>query len=209
MSDPSQGGAPPPRRAPTRGDSRAPVATITVLAIAAVAVIAGFLILHSVTRRPAAGEAGAGAPAASVTASSAPPTSAATTTSTTAAPTTTTSTTTAPGPAKTDAVVVVANASGVGGSATKMTAQLAANGYTTAPVANATGPRLDHSVIYYVPTDPAAQGVARLIAAQIPSAQTLPLPNPPPLDRPLNKATVVLMLGRDTAGRPLAQLQTG
>jgi cytoskeletal protein RodZ len=214
VTDPAQGGPPPPpprRRTPSRGDSRAPVATITVLALAAAAVIAGFLILRSVTAQPAADEvSGASTHATATVAATAPPTTgAATTTSTTAAPTTTSTTTTVPGPAKSDATVVVANASGVGGSATKMTAQLAANGYTTAPVANATGPRLDHTVIYYVAADPAAQGVARLLAAQIPSAQTLPLPDPPPLDRPLNRATVVLMLGRDTAGRPLAQLQTG
>ena len=76
-------------------------------------------------------------------------------------------------------------------------------------MANATGPRLAHSVVYYVPADPVAQGVAKLLAAQIPSVQALPLPSRPPLDRPLGRATVVLMLGRDAAGRPLAQLPTG
>ncbi len=183
-----------------------------MLALAVVAVIAGLLILHSVTEHSIAREEG-GADAIAGAATSAPPTTtAATATSTTAAPTTTsatTTTTTTPGAAKSAATVVVANASGIGGSATKMTAQLAANGYLTAPVANATGPRLDQSVIYYVASDPPAQGVARLLAAQISSAQTLPLPNPPPLDRPLNRATVVLLLGRDVAGRPLAQPGTG
>jgi len=84
-----------------------------------------------------------------------------------------------------------------------MTAELAAAGYTTAPVANATGPRLERSVIYYLAGDPTSVAVARLLAEQIPSAQTLPMPRPPPLDRPLNRATVALMLGRDVAGRPL------
>jgi hypothetical protein len=90
-----------------------------------------------------------------------------------------------------------------------MTNDLTADGYVTAPVANATGPRLEQSIIYYVEGNPAAQGVARLLAQQIPSAQTLPMPQPPPLDRPLNRATVALLLGTDAAGRPLAELQTG
>ena len=106
-------------------------------------------------------------------------------------------------------MVVVANASGVDGSATAMTRDLAADGYTVAPVANTTGPPLERSIIYYLETSPASLGVARLLAEQIPTAQTLPMPQPPPLDRPLNGATVALMLGSDAAGRPLAELRTG
>ena len=104
---------------------------------------------------------------------------------------------------------MVANASGVDGSATAMTADLAAAGYTTAPVANATGPRLEQSIIYYLNEDPASLAVARLLAEQIPTAQTLPMPEPPPLDRPLSGASVALLLGRDAAGRELAGPATG
>ena len=100
----------------------------------------------------------------------------------------------------------MANASGVDRSATAMTAELEAAGYTTAPVANATGPRLERSIIYYARNNPESFAVARLLAEQIPTARTLQMPEPPPLDRPLNGATVALMLGRDAAGRPL---QTG
>ena len=103
----------------------------------------------------------------------------------------------------------MANASGLDGSATAMTADLAADGYSTVPVANATGPRLEQSIVYYLDDDPGALGVARLLVEQIPTAKTLPMPNPPPLDRPLNGATVALLLGLDAAGRPLAELQTG
>ena len=110
---------------------------------------------------------------------------------------------------RSDATVVVANASGVDRSATAMTAELAADGYATTAVANATGPRLESSIIYYVEGDPAALSVARLLAQQIPTAQTLPMPQPPPLDRLLNGATVALILGKDAAGRPLTELQTG
>src|SRR4029077_1783825 len=91
---------------------------------------------------------------------------------TTATVTTTTTTTTAVAPvvSKSDAVVVVANASGVNRSATAMTAELAADGYATTGVANATGPRLERSIIYYVDSNPAAFAVARLLAQQIPTA---------------------------------------
>ena len=44
---------------------------------------------------------------------------------------------------------------------------------------------------------------------QIPQAQVQPMPDPPPIDRPLNGATVALMIGRDIAGRPLADLAAG
>ena len=87
-----------------------------------------------------------------------------------------------------------------------MISELEAAGYNTAPVANTTGPRLERSIIYYLEEDPASLAVARLLAQQIPTVQTLAMPEPPPLDRPLNGATVAL-LGRDAAGRSLAELQ--
>ena len=90
-----------------------------------------------------------------------------------------------------------------------MAAELEADGYTTAAVANTTGPQLERSIVYYVTGDPASLAVARLLVEQIPTARALPMPEPPPLDRPLSGATVALMLGRDAAGRSLAELQTG
>ena len=89
-----------------------------------------------------------------------------------------------------------------------MTEELDADGYTTASVANATGPHLERSIIYYLEGDVGAQGVANLLAEQIPTARALPMPDVPPLDRPLNDATVVLLLGTDAAGRSLADLAT-
>ncbi len=186
------------------------MATIIVLTAAAVAVVAGFLILRSVTDSTAGSEEEIGdAATTTLTATQASTTSVSPSTTTAATTTSTTTTTVAPAASKSDAIVVVANASGVGGSATAMTAALAADGYTTAPVANSTGPRIERSIIYYLESDPAALGVAHLLAAQIPTAQVLPMPDPPPLDRPLNRATVALLLGTDAAGRPLAGLRTG
>ena len=181
-----------------------------MLVAAAIAVIAGFAVLGSITNQTA-GTDEAVSDAATTAVTAAPPTTAMspdTTTTSTTTTTTTTTTTVAPIASKSAAIVVVANASGLGGSATAMTADLAANGYTTAPVANSTGPRLEQSMIYYLQGDPAALAVARLLAEQIPTARTAPMPDPPPLDRPLNRATVALLLGTDAAGRPLADRQT-
>ena len=194
------------RRAPRVGDSRAPVTTVVVLGAAAIAVIAGLLILRSITSPPAGSDEVVSDVATTVTS---PPVSTTGPPPTTTTTTTSTSTTVAPSASKSAATVVVANASGVNRSATAMANELAADGYTTAPVANSTGPRLERSIIYYVEGDPASLGVARLLAEQIRTAQILPMPQPPPLDRALNRATVALMLGRDAAGRSLAELQTG
>jgi LytR cell envelope-related transcriptional attenuator len=209
VTDPSAASTGHRRRgAPRRGDSRAPVTTVVTLAAGAIAVVAGFLVLRSVTNQAVgSNEVASGVAMTTVTTPlSTTGLSASTTTTTT---TTTTTATVAPSVSKSDATVVVANASGVNRSATAMTADLAADGYTTAPVANSTGPRLERSIIYYLKGDPASLAVARLLAEQIPTARTLPMPERPPLDRPLKGATVALMLGTDAAGRPLAELQTG
>ena len=175
-----------------------------LLSAAAVAVIAGFVILRSIT--DPAEEVDDTVSEVATTVATTPPSTVDVLPSTS---TSTTSTTAAPTVPKSAATVVVANASGVGGSATAMAAELTAAGYTVAPVANSTGPQLQTSIVYYVQADPTALAVAQLLVAQIPTAQTQPMPNPPPLDRPLGAATVALMLGRDAAGRTLADLRPG
>ena len=103
------GGRRRPPRAPRVGDSRSPVTTIVVLALGAVAVVVGLVILFSIT--------GDSTPSETVET----PTTVATTTPIsivgipTAAPTTTTIA--APTSGKGDAPLLVVNASGVGGSA--------------------------------------------------------------------------------------------
>jgi hypothetical protein len=192
-----------PPRPPRVGDSRSPVTTIVVLALGAVAVIIGLVLLFSITGDSTPSE------------TAATPTAVATTTPIsvvgipTFAPTTTTTAPAAPTAGKGDATVLVVNASGVGGSASSMLAALAADGYSASKVANATGGRLAQSVVYFVAGDAAAEAVARLLATQIPQAQVAPMPDPPPIDRPLNGASVALMIGRDIAGRPLADLAAG
>src|SRR5215213_6136116 len=146
-----------PFKAPRVGDSRAPITTMIVLAAAAVAVIIGLGILSSIsgesTRSPTAETAGAPATSTPISVVDIP----------TAAPTSTT--VAAPRTRKADAPLLVVNASGVGGSATTMLAQLAADGYAAKKVANAKGGRLDRTVVYYIAGDPAAEGVARLLSA--------------------------------------------
>jgi cytoskeletal protein RodZ len=198
------------RRKPRLGESRAPVTTVVLLVAATVAVIAGFVVLRSVTDPAEGSDEATGDAAPNVSSTPVPTISTAprSTTGETSSTTTSTTTTVAPRASKSDATVVVANASGVDQSATAMTEELEADGYTTAQVANATGSYLDQSIIYYVDGDDASLGVARLLAEQIPTARTVPMPDPPPLDRPLNGATVVLLLGRDAAGRSLSDLAT-
>ena len=65
----------------------------------------------------------------------------------------------APGMSWAGARIVVVNASEVGGSATAMGADLAADGYTVAPMAISTGPRLGRSIVYYLNEDPASLAV--------------------------------------------------
>jgi hypothetical protein len=181
--------------------------TVATLAGAGIAVVVGFFILRSVTDQSDESDSRAATAAAtSEPVSTTGPSSTTTTTTTTTAPTTTT--TIAPRVSKSEATVVVANASGVDGSATAMTEDLDEAGYTTGEVSNSTGSAVNQSIIYYVEDDPTSLGVAQLLAEQIPTARMVPMPQQPPLDRPLNGATVVLMLGRDAAGRPLGELPT-
>lgn len=193
-------------RKPAVGDSSAPVTTLVVLAVAAVAVFAGVLLLQTVTEPDTGSDEEA---RVAVTTTLPAPVSTTPFTLDTTSTSTTTTTTTIPTASKGDATIVVANASGINRTATAMSDALAADGYTVTPVANTTGPQLERSIIHYVEGDAAAQGVARLLGEQIPTAQVLPLPNPAPLDRPLGAATVVFLLGRDAAGRSLAELQNG
>ena len=112
---------------------------------------------------------------------------------------------------KTGAVIVVANASGISGSAAQMSTALETDGYSeVAEPANSTGDPLPTSVIYFAANDPAAQAVAATIAAQFGGAQTGEIPAERPADGPdVATATVLVMLGQDAAGKTLAELAGG
>src|SRR5262245_49212761 len=110
-------------RRPSRvGDSGSPVGSTLSIVLAVVAIVAGFLILRAIFDD----DDGSSADGPTITTVAGDETS---TTSENSSPTTRGPTTTA-GPVRT-ATIVVANASGIGGSAGQMTTALEGAGYRT------------------------------------------------------------------------------
>lgn len=136
-----------------------------------------------------------------------------TTTTTTIAPPTTT---TIPAPTTTTvplvtegAVVLVANASNVPGGAAKLASSLAAVGFHMAPSTNAGGneERLDVTKIYFLP---GGEAVAQSLAMVMGSVAVTRMPVPAPITGAnvnLADATVLIMLGKDLAGKKIPGLQ--
>lgn len=187
------------RRSPRVGESGSPVGSTLTIVLAVIAVIAGFLILRAITDDD--DDAGGITPGTAGT----------TLDTGTGAP----GQTTLPGPGSTPpaetvpksaATVVVANASGVGGSAASMTQALQGAGYTMGAAGNSTEAQLTASVVYYVAGDANAQGVAAQVAADMGGITTAEMPAAPPIDVGLGGATVLVMVGTDTAGKVLAEL---
>jgi hypothetical protein len=191
-------GEPERRRSPRVGDSGSPVGSTLSIVLAVLAVIAGFLILRAITDDDD-GDDDVGA---------IPTDGATVTTAATGVPTETTvaATPTTVGRVTTGATVVVANASGVGGSAGAMSTALQTAGYTMGTPGNSTGEQLATSIVYYVAGDAAAQAVASSVATDMGSIAVAEMPQPPPIDSGLGTATVLVMLGTDTAGKTLADL---
>ena len=135
-----------------------------------------------------------------------------TTTTTIAPPTTTTipAPTTTTVPLVTEgAVVLVANASNVPGGAGKLASALAAVGFHMAPSTNAGGneERLDVTKIYFLP---GGEGVAQSLAKVMGSVAVTRMPVPAPItgaNVDLADATVLIMLGKDLAGKKIPGLQ--
>lgn len=105
-------------------------------------------------------------------------------------------------------MVKVANASGINGAAAYLTDELAKLGFQTRGATNAAGPdeNLDASKIYVVP---GAEAVARSVAALMGGVAILPMPTPAWItgaNEGLGDATVLVMLGHDKAGTPLADM---
>ncbi|HSJ92186.1 MAG TPA: LytR C-terminal domain-containing protein [Ilumatobacter sp.] len=207
MSDVPDGSGPVPRR--TRvGDGGAPVSGALAMVLAAIALVAGFFILRSIsdggeqsldvpapgsTAEPGGGD-GTGDPDA---------------TGSTAAPQETT-TTTEPPLVLTGASVMVANANGIGGSAGGMARTLEAAGFTLVDPtdASSTVGTLEASVVYYEPAMAGAQAVAesvnRVLGGDL---QVSPLQGTPPTqDGSMDGAGVLLMLGTDKANKTLDEL---
>lgn len=130
-------------------------------------------------------------------------------TTTTAAPSTTT--TLPPLELVTEgATVVVANASGINGSAGRMTDALAAVGFTTGTATNSSESQLETSKVYFDPEVENAEAVANSLREALGGGdiEVLELTVPAPTsDGELGDASVLLALGNDTADKPLDELQ--
>lgn len=189
------------RRGPRVGGGGSPVGSTLTIVLAVIAVIAGFLILRAVFDDD--DDAGGITPAPTNTTLDTGTGAPGPTSDTGSGPGTTPPAQTVP---RTAATVVVANASGVGGSAASMTQALQGAGYTMGTAGNTTEAQLTTSVVYYVAGDANAQGVAAQVAADMGGITTAEMPAAPPIDAGLGGATVLVMVGTDTAGKVLAEL---
>lgn len=156
--------------------------------IAAIAVVAGFLVLRDIS----AGDSGAGVVAPTPTPTTLTPED--------LFPVETTVPATLP---LTSFKVQVANASKVAGSAGQLTTELQGRGYIVQPAVNtnAITPQQRATTVYYLP---GSEQAAALVAAEIGITNLAPMPTPIPTETgSLGEATVLILLGTDIAGKPL------
>lgn len=186
-----------PRRSPRQGLGGSPVGSTLSIVLAVVAVIVGFLILNNITGDGGSSSSSGGSSSADVT----------TTTIDTGLTTTTAASTTTTSLVTEGATVVVANASGVGGSAGRMTDTLALAGFTMGDPTNATSGQLEDSIVYYDPGIAAAQAVADSVALVMGGLTVESVPSPPPVEGgSLGDAGVLVMLGTNQADKTLDQM---
>ena len=193
----TQPGSPAPGggRSSRQGIGGSPMGSTISIVIAVVAVVAGFLILRNITDDGGSADGGSTASSES------------TTPSTVESAATSSTTSTLPPLVTQGATVVVANASGVPGSAGRMTDELADAGFTTAPAINSTGPQLEQSIVHYDPSIAAAQDVANSVARVMGGLTVETMPSPPPVeDGALGDAGVLVLLGTAQSDRTLEEL---
>ena len=105
--------------------------------------------------------------------------------------------------------VQVANASGVSGSAGLLTTELQGKGYIVQPAINKSEitPKQTTTVVYYLLGSEAA---AAQVAQVLGGVATSPMPTPIPTETgSLGEASVLVLLGTDLAGKPLAIIAGG
>ncbi|MEY3575237.1 MAG: hypothetical protein RLZZ88_380 [Actinomycetota bacterium] len=185
------------RPRPTPEPRAANVNSVLSIAVAVLAVLLGFFILRDLRNDTsiAAPEENA-APAEEMT------------TETTVDPLVPVETTAAP-VALTAFKVQVANASGVSGSAGLLTTDLQGKGYIVQPAINKSEvtPRQTATVVYYLLGSEAA---AAQVAGELGGVATAPMPTPIPTETgSLGEASVLILLGTDLAGKPLAIISGG
>jgi len=185
-----------PRRSPRQGLGGSPVGSTLSIVLAVVAVVIGFLILNNITDDGGSSSSG-GSASVDVTT-----TTIDTGLTTTTAPSVTTTTLVTEG-----ATVIVANASGVPGSAGRMTDTLALAGFTMGEATNSTTGQIEVSVVYYDPGIAAAQDVANSVALVMGGLTVETVPTPPPVDGgSLGDAGVLVMLGTNQADKTLEEM---
>lgn len=197
------------RRTPRSGDGGAPVTGALAIVLAVVAVVAGFLILRSISDDGTAATAFPGSGDQPADTADGDDSAAGQSTVPTLPPTTT-----QPELVTVGASVIVANANEVNGSAGTMTRALESGpGFTMVDPTNASSSvgNVDESVIYFDESIPAAKAVAESVARAIGGVGTIaPLAETPPTaDGTVNGAGVLLVLGNDKAGKTLAELAPG
>ncbi len=100
--------------------------------------------------------------------------------------------------------IQVANASKVSGSAGQLTTELQGRGYIVQPAVNSSEitPKQTATVVYYLP---GSEGQAALVAAELGGVATAIMPAPIPTEGgKLGEASILILLGTDVAGKPLA-----
>lgn len=193
-------GSGPIARRPRVNDGPPPVSGVVAIVLAVIAVVAGYLILRSITD-----DGGVVAGPGVETPGDEPLGTASTTpTSSASAPSLAPVVTQPQSLVTTGAAVIVANANGRGGSAGEAARVLSnsAGFEVTEPTdTNASAPDIDTSAIYYDAANPAAQVVANSLNTVLGGALNVqPMPDPLPItDGDLKGAGVLLMLGRDFA----------
>jgi hypothetical protein len=208
MSDYSDGSGSVSRR-PRVSDNPAPVSGVVAIVLAVVAVVAGYLILDSITEGGTDGglvvneQPGDGATDGATDGS---------VVTTIGSTDTLAPTTTQPAFTTTGASVIVANANGTSGSAGKASRVLTSSaGFTLVEPTDAasTVQALDTSLIYFDSANPSAQPVAEALNAVLGGALNVaPMPptGAPVADGDLKGAGVLLMLGLDFADMTPGQL---
>jgi hypothetical protein len=208
MSDMTDASGQMPRRSPRVSDGGAPVSGAVAIVLALVAVVAGFLILNSISD---GGEAALDFPGDDASgASSGNDGDEAVDPSQTTVPGSTTTTTTEPQNVTQGPDVLVANLNDVGGSAGQMKRALEQAGFTLVAAVDGSAALgdLHQTLIYYVDTTPDASLVADSLGEVLGGVASIgPLTGTPPTaDGEMQGADVLLMLGNDKAGQSLEDL---
>lgn len=100
--------------------------------------------------------------------------------------------------------IQVANASKVSGSAGQLTTELQGRGYIVQPAVNSSEitPKQTATVVYYLP---GSEVQAAQVAAELGGVATAIMPAPIPTEGgKLGEASILILLGTDVAGKPLA-----